>query len=186
LRDGGVPDILAHGFNTPFEEFSIAQDMARKGIHTVYPRAIYMSGLESSRSSLYVLDNRRFESHKGIVMEDGQPIFRADHNYLTIWGYWNGVAEMPEERDEGHLQPIDLGRACKRGLVTKALFNKLLERMIEQLQAAGYRDLTLKPSHFLLSLRHDKTLILDKDGLPTLRICNFELMQTKSHAKGKS
>jgi len=35
----------------------------------------------------------------------------------------------------------------------------------------------LKPSHLLLSLRHDKRLILDENGLPTLRICNFELMQ---------
>jgi hypothetical protein len=111
-------------------------------------------------------------------MEDGQPIFLPDHNYLTIWGYWNGVAEMPEERDEDHLQPIDLGRACERGLITHSLVNRLLERMVAQLWAVGYRDLALKPSHFLLSLRHDKTLILDPDGLPTLRICNFELVQT--------
>jgi hypothetical protein len=178
LPGGGGRDILGHGFNTPFEEFSIALDMARKGIHTVYPRAIYMSGLESSRSSLYVVDLQRFESHQRIVMEDGQPIFLPDHNYLTIWGYWNGVAEMPEERDEDHLQPIDLGRACERGLITHSLVNRLLERMVAQLWAVGYRDLALKPSHFLLSLRHDKTLILDPDGLPTLRICNFELVQT--------
>ena len=55
--------------------------------------------------------------------------------------------------------------------------NRLLESMAEQLTAAGYRDLTLKPSHLLLSLRHDKRLILDENGLPILRICNFELMQ---------
>ena len=55
--------------------------------------------------------------------------------------------------------------------------NRLLESMAEQLTAAGYRDLTLKPSQLLLSLRHDKRLILDENGLPTLRICNFELMQ---------
>ena len=49
--------ILAHGFNSPFEEFSIALDLARHGIPTIYPRAIYMSGLESSRSALYVVDS---------------------------------------------------------------------------------------------------------------------------------
>ena len=113
-------------------------------------------------------------------MEDGQPVFRLDHNYLTIWGYWNGVAEMLEEQHEGHLQPVDLGRACKRGLVTYSLMTELLERMAEQIMAAGYRDLTLRPSHFLLSLRHDKSLILEKDGLPALRICNFEFMQANT------
>jgi hypothetical protein len=95
-----------------------------------------------------------------------------------FWGYWNGVAEMLEERNEGHLQPIDLSRACQRGLITHSLMNKLLESMAEQLRAAGYRDLTLKPSHLLLSLRHDQSLILDENGLPAIHICNFELMQT--------
>jgi hypothetical protein len=180
LPDEVASNVLAHGFNTPFEEFSIALDLARKGVQTVYPRAIYMCGLESSRSALYVVDRRRFESHKAIVLEDGQPIFRPDYNYLTIWGYWNGVAEMLEERQEGALQPIDLGRACKRGLVTHSLMTELLERMAEQISAAGYRDLTLGPSHFLLSLRHDKSLVLEKDGLPALRICNFEFMQPKT------
>jgi len=177
LPDEIAADILSYGFNTPFEEFSIALDLARKGIHTVYPLAIYMSGLESSRSALYVTDRRRFESHKAIVMEDGEPLFRPDHNYLTIWGYWNGVTEMPERWNEGNLQPIDLSRACQCGLIEHATMNRLLESMAEQLTAAGYRDLTLRPSHLLLSLRHDKRLILDENGLPTLRICNFELMQ---------
>ena len=36
---------------------------------------------------------------------------------------------MPEERDEEHLQPIDLGRACERGLITRGLVNRLLERI---------------------------------------------------------
>ena len=92
--------ILAHGFNSPFEEFSIALDLARLGIPTIYPRAIYMSGLESSRSALYVVDKRRFESHLSLITENAAPLFRSDHNYLTIWGYWNGSAEMAEDRHE--------------------------------------------------------------------------------------
>lgn len=49
--------VLAHGFNSPSEEFSMAMDLARQGIPTIYPRAIYMSGLESTRSALYARDN---------------------------------------------------------------------------------------------------------------------------------
>lgn len=170
-------DILAHGFNSPFEEFSMALDLTRQGISTIYPRAIYMSGLESSRSSLYVVDPRRFEALKTMVTEEGHPLFRADHNYLAIWGYWNGSAESSFDQDEGHLQPVSLGEARKRGLITPSTMGDLLEGSAIRLRQAGYRDLTLSPSHFLLSLRHDKSLVLDADGLPEVRVCNFEFMQ---------
>ena len=47
--------------------------------------------------------------------------FGADRNYLTIWGYWNGSAEMTEDRDEAHVQSVDLGEAVARGLITTEL-----------------------------------------------------------------
>jgi hypothetical protein len=168
--------ILAHGFNSPFEEFSIALDLARQGVPTIYPRAIYMSGLESRRSALYAPDKRRFKSHHALVTENGAPLFRADHNYLTIWGYWNGSAEMAEDRDEAHVQPVDPGRAVARGLITTKLMHQLLERTRGRLQAVGYRDLQLSTAHVLLSIRHDKSMVLDLDGAPSIRLCNFELM----------
>ena len=55
------------------------------------------------------------------MTEHDAPLFRADHNYLTIWGYWNGSAEMTEDRDEAHVQPVDLGEAVARGLITTSL-----------------------------------------------------------------
>ena len=172
--------ILAHGFNSPFEESSIALYLARRGIPTIYPRAIYMSGLESSRSALYVVDQRRFESHLSLVTEDAAPLFRSDHNYLTIWGYWNGSAEMADDRNEAHVQPVDLGRAVARGLMTTEQMHELLERTRERLQAVGYRDLQLSAAHVLLSIRHDKSMVLDDDGAPSIRLSNFELMQKVS------
>ena len=73
-RVGQVPDadpfvrrearILSHGYNSPFEEFSIAMELSRKGIETTYPRAIYMTGHRSTVSSALV-DNSRYESHAG-------------------------------------------------------------------------------------------------------------------------
>ena len=44
--------LAAHGYNSPFEEVAIALDLKAKGVDTTYPRAIYMSGLESTRSQL--------------------------------------------------------------------------------------------------------------------------------------
>ncbi len=89
--------LRSHGFNSPFEEFSIALDLARKGIPVTSPRAIYMSGLESSRASLYIVDERRFRALEGIVIEEGKTLFLPTHNYITIWGYLDGAAEREEE-----------------------------------------------------------------------------------------
>ena len=53
-RVGQIPDadpfvrrekrILDYGYNSPFQEFSIAMELSRKGMETTYPRAIYMTG----------------------------------------------------------------------------------------------------------------------------------------------
>lgn len=174
--DAGSSEILAHGLNSPFEEFAIALDLAGKGVPTIFPRAIYMSGFESSRAGLYVVDPRRFDALKSVVTEEGQPLFRPDHNYLTIWGYWNGVAEMAEDEEEEHLQPIDLARACAQRRVPESVAETLLRDTATRLAGAGYRAPALRLSHILLSRRHDKTFVCDRDGLPAVRLCNFELL----------
>ena len=71
-RVGQIPDadpfvtrekrILDYGYNSPFEEFSIAMELSRQGIETTYPRAIYMTGHKSTVSSSLV-DNSRYDSH---------------------------------------------------------------------------------------------------------------------------
>ena len=177
---------VAQGFNSPFEEFSIALDLAHQGIPTIYPRAIYMSGLESTRSALYARDKRRFQSHRALVTENGAPLFRADHNYLTIWGYWNGSAELTEDRDEAHVQPVNLDEAVARGLITTELMRELLKRARQRLNAVGYRDLQLRAGHVLLSVHHDKSLVLDSEGAPSIRLCNFELMQKVARVSNRS
>ena len=157
--------VRAHGFNSPLEEFSIAPDLARRGVPTTYPRAIHMSGLESTRSAIYAPDKRHFRISRALVMEHDAPLFRADHNYLTIWGYWNGSAEMTEDRDEAHVQPVDLGEAVARGLITTELRDELLERARQRLEAVGYRDLQLRAGHVLLSIRRDKSILLIRTPL---------------------
>ena len=87
---------------------------------------------------------------------------------------------MAEDRNEAHVQPVDLSRAVTRGLITTELMHELLKRTRERLQAAGYRDLQLSAAHVLLSIRHNKSMVLDADGAPSIRLCNFELMQKVS------
>lgn len=45
LSDEHAQKVIAYGYNSPFEEFALAFEMSRRGIPTVYPRAIYMTGL---------------------------------------------------------------------------------------------------------------------------------------------
>jgi hypothetical protein len=100
--------LLPAGYNSPFEEVAIALDLQAKGLDATYPRAIYMSGLESTRSGLYVSDNRRYQSHHALVAPDGQPVLRSDHIYLTIWGFWNGLDEILADKDEAYCRGVDL------------------------------------------------------------------------------
>lgn len=179
MIDGDAASLerVRYGYNSPFEEFAIALELTRKGLDTIYPRAIYMSGIESGRAGLYVLDSSRFERLQDLVTENGNPLFLPTHNYLTIWGFWNGLDEMLASKDEAYCVGVDLARAVQRGLVTAETSREVMERANRRLREAGFLDLDPRPSHFLLSQRHDKSLILDADGTPSLRRCNFAMIK---------
>ncbi len=168
--------IIAHGYNSPFEEFAAAFRLGRAGIATVYPRAIYMTGLESDRPE-YVEDNRRYPTHDRWRDPEGHPALRPDHLYITIWGFWNGLDEMLATRDADYCRGINLGQAVCAGYVSRAEADDLLAQVRDRLAAAGAEDLNLKGDHVLLSLTPGGILIRDTDGRPDMRLCNFELMR---------
>ncbi len=167
------------GYNSPFEEVAIALDLKAKGVDTIYPRAIYMSGLASTRSELYVSDNSRYVSHQELITPDGQPVLRSDHIYLTIWGFWNGLDEILAGKDEAYCRGVNLKEACHNGIISARQAKQLLAHARKKLAAAGYQDPFPKPTHYLLSLRHSGSLIFDDDGMPTVKICNFALIQKR-------
>ncbi len=170
-------DAAAGSYNSPFEEVAIALDLKAKGVDVVYPRAIYMSGLKSVRSGLYISDNRPYQSHQGIITPNGHPVLRSDHLYITIWGFWNGLDEITAGKDEVSCKVVNLHEARQKGIIHASEMKQLLEREQKKLAAAGYRDLVPKPHHYLLSQRHSGTLVLGADGKPVVRICNFALVQ---------
>jgi hypothetical protein len=172
-----VSKVLASGYNSPFEEVAIALDLKAKDIDTIYPRAIYMSGLESTRSQLYASDDRRYKSHQGLNTPEGLPALRSNHVYVTIWGFWNGLDEILARRDEAYCRGVSLSEAHQAGIISMRELKQLLAREQKKLNKAGYRDLFPKPTHYLLSLRHSGKLVLGIDGKPTVRICNFALIQ---------
>ncbi|MBM4154629.1 MAG: hypothetical protein FJ221_06320 [Lentisphaerae bacterium] len=174
--------IREHGFNSPFEEFEIALRLARDGVPVVYPRAIYMTGQEAAGAAAYAADTRRYDRDAAIPGPDGRPALRRDHNYITVWGYWNGADETLATRDVAVCSPLSLARALAGGRVTAAEHDALLAGAAEALARAGYEDLNLGGGHLLLSVPPQGGFLLGDDGRPVVRWCNFSLMRARATA----
>ena len=169
-----------HGYNSPFEEFALSMELASLGFSVVYPRAIYVAGLESPRAADYVTDQRRFRSHAGLKNPEGGPLLTPLHTYLTLWGWWRGRVDEVGDPVVTPCSCIDMVRAVERELITAEEQQRLLERTQTRLTEAGFETF-LKPSHGLLSLDNEGRLYRDEGGEPSIALCNFELM----HRLGK-
>jgi hypothetical protein len=185
-RVGTIPDmdpflederrILEYGYNSPFEEVSYALELARSGIRTVYPRAVYMYG-KAMNISESILDTSRFESHESLKSPEGNSILQKEHNYIIIWGYWNGLDEKLAVNDSDYLEGINALSAFRESIISRDEYVSLLKRKEERLRHAGFEDLHLRGSHVLLSLDSRGKLLRDAQGIPEMRICNFELLK---------
>jgi hypothetical protein len=167
---------LEHGYNSPFEEFAAALEISRAGIHTVYPRAIYMTGHKAG-AARPIADHRRYAQFAHLRTPDGQPILSQDHEYITIWGFWNGPDELLARRDGQYYRGINADQACRDKLISDGMLQSLIELMRTRLLAAGFEDLNFKPDHLLVSLGPESELVTDVLGKPEVRLCNFELMR---------
>lgn len=169
-------EILEHGFNAPFEEFAHAMDLTRAGVSTIYPRAIYMTGHKASLGHV-IADHRRYDQLAHLRTPDGAPAMSKEHDYITIWGYWNGTDEMLAVQDGTFYHGVDAARAQTEGLVADEFVTELMVRAAERLRAAGYEDLNSKPDHLLLSFTPDNQLVLTPPDRTDFRLCNFELLR---------
>ncbi|MGD0091252.1 MAG: hypothetical protein ABSE73_15145 [Planctomycetota bacterium] len=168
--------ILDYGYNSPFEEFAFALELARQGVATVYPRAIYMTG-HKAEVPRGLADPRRYETLKHILSPDGVPAVRNDHDYITIWGYWNGPDEALAAQDLYHYRSISAMRACLNNVISEMLLAELLARTRSELAQQHFEDLKLKSDHLLLSIAPDDALVKDAQGRPQTRLCSLELVR---------
>jgi len=168
--------VLTHGYNSPFEELSIAMELSRQGIDTKYPRAIYMTGHQSSALSS-LADLSRYKSHEQLRTPNGHPILSKRHEYMTIWGYWNGPDEALAVIDEVIYEGVDALTAYREGRLTQRAYLRVMRTTKKRLAAAGIEDLNLRGDHLLLSVDRSDQLATDQDGLPLIRIRNFELFR---------
>ena len=168
----------AHGFNSPFEEFAFALEMSRKGVPTVYPRAIYMTG-RTRDSARPASDERRYAALAEFHTPDGEPVVRRDYDYVTIWGFCNGPDELLAAEDGKYYQAINAKRAFTNRLISEQTLAALVQGITRRVGNCGFEDLNLKPDHLLISFAAEQNLVLDTLGQPELRLCNFELIRRR-------
>jgi len=169
--------ILEFGYNSPFEEVSFAIQLKSKGIRTVYPRAIYMFGKETSISDS-IFDTSRYMSHHNYFTPDGAPILRKKHNYIIIWGYWNGPDERLAEKDGDYLEGINALSAYREGIITREDYIALLIRKEKRLAKVGVEDLHLRGSHVLLSLDSSGKLLRDDEVIHQGKISSLKHLKS--------
>jgi len=185
-RVGRIPDmdpfrpheneIIKHGYNSPFEEVAMAIELDKAGVPTTFPRAVYMTN-HACEMAEHLRDPSRYKSHGQFQSDAGEPFLRSDREYVTIWGYWNRTDKELASGDRDHYQPVDALRALREGLIDKQIYFALLRRTRERLAQVGVKDLDFGGRHKLLSVDATGDIVLDADGLPSVRICGFELMR---------
>jgi hypothetical protein len=185
-RVGELPDldpftdaenrIIEHGYNSPFEEVALALELEDQGIPTTHPRAIYMAAGKSEMDES-LCDDSRYYSHASLLTPEGIPILRKQHDYIIFWGYWNGPDELLAVTDESPYQGIDALLCFRKGLLAKHTYLNLMEMAKRELASVGIEDLNLKGNHLLLSVDNTGQLEKDHEGLPEMRISNFELLR---------
>ncbi|MFC1808957.1 hypothetical protein ACFL3D_02390 [Candidatus Omnitrophota bacterium] len=168
--------LLQHGYNSPFEEVALAIELSAKNIPTIYPRAVYMAGFKTEIDKSF-FDQSRYDEHGKIRTPDKMPLLMKDHEYIIIWGNWNGPDELLAHDDKPCYAGVNALRAYRNGYITQEQYMKVLFHIKDRLRSVGVEDINLKGAHLLLSLNEDDKIVMADNGLPEVRICNFEFLE---------
>ena len=122
-------------------------------------------------------DDRRYNTHKNLLTPDKNPALRKNRDYIIFWGYWNGPDELLAVKDESPYQGVDALLAYRKKLLDEEIYLKLMEVTRDKLASVGIEDLNLRGNHILLSVDQSAKLVKNREGIPEIRICNFELLR---------
>ena len=171
--------VLAQGFNSPFEEIGLAYWLRRHRVRTILPRAIYRTGHRSQlKESLF--DPSRYQSHERLKSPDGEPVLETGRNYVTIWDQWDGPVHLDDETEATVYRSINAVDAVERGLLTTAESEELVGSFMDRLDELGVEAARLPPEHLLLSIGPDHELVRKDDGSPDFRLCNLQFLKWKT------
>jgi len=173
--------LLAQGFNSPFEEIGLAYWLRRNGVRTILPRAIYRTGHKSHlKESLF--DPSRYQSHRHHQSPDGEPILETGRNYVTIWDQWDGPVHLDDETEATVYRSINAAEAVERKLIADEEGVELVASVVERLGELGVEAPRLPPEHLLMSIGPDHELVRTEDGAPDFRLCNLQFLRWKNPA----
>jgi len=171
--------LLAQGFNSPFEEIGLAYWLRRNGVRTILPRAIYRTGHKSQlKESLF--DPSRYQSHQNLASPDGEPILETGRNYVTIWDQWDGPVHFDDETEATVYRSINSAEAVERKLITDEEGIELVASVVERLGELGVEAPRLPPEHLLMSIGPDQELVRTEEGAPDFRLCNLQFLRWKN------
>jgi hypothetical protein len=162
------------GYNSPFEEFAIAQYLHNHDVPAVYVRALYMTGTSKLEQSS---DSTRFETHKDLLTPEGEPVLRLDRNYITIRGYYNGTDRWVAEHDASYYQPADLIQAIASKIISKEEFLSIFDYVRDKLNRVGYDGSLLSGNDIIIATDPNGNLVRNAEGMPQALISNFELLK---------
>jgi hypothetical protein len=178
--------LLAHGFNSPFEEVAFALWLRSRAIPTVLPLGIYRTGHHSLLHD-WPYDTSRYRAHERFCLPDGSPVLEMRRNYITLWEHWHGPD--PRADDEGYPAPPPLSAAgaVADGWLTADEASELAEGFYARLLEAGVEALRLLPAHLLVTRGDDGRLVRGRSGAIAARLCSFEFLRwvdpkTPSHS----
>jgi hypothetical protein len=100
-----------------------------------------------------------------------------NHDYITIWGFWNGPDDHLARSDGSYYRGINVREAFSDRLINEQDMGELMERARRRFERFGFEDLNLEPEHLMISFAPDNKLVRDTMGKPELRLCNFELVR---------
>jgi len=125
----------------------------------------------------YHFDNTRYQTHEHLKTPCGRPVLRPDHNYIVVWGYWNGLDEVLATKDQAYCRGINLVQALHESYILGGEYDMLMENAAGVLTEHGFEDLNPKGTHLMLSVDLEGKLIRNDDGSLSVRFCNFSLMR---------
>jgi hypothetical protein len=164
-----------HGFNSPFEEFALAFELSRHGVKTIYPRAIYMTG--HKREVTGQADERRYAGLGYLKTPDGESMVNPEHDYMTIWGFWNGPDEVLAAGDGRFYHAVNAKQAFAHKIISEQMLAELMQLKASRLARCGFEDLNPKPDHLLISFDAADQMVIGTSGKPEAHLCNFELIR---------